>query len=315
MRNLLRDLRHFLEFAAIWPFVLLIGLLDEADALALGRWGGRVAWRLLRNERRTVERHLAVAFGDGMTDRQRRDLCRQVFENYGITGVEILRMDRRWIADRVRVAYSSPEFERWAKSGAARCWLVVTGHFGCFEAIVPGMKKDGWNGSLVGRSTGNPWIDAVIDRIRTRSGSRSIPRGPAGVRASVAWLRQPGGTAGLGIAVDVNAAQGGVCVPVLGATGMVPPGASVLAAKCGATPCLVTIARQADGRGHVITIGPPLPIVRGPDGRPDHVATMAGFVAAFDDAVRQRPADYHWLANRWKTRPDGTDWNGEGRPA
>jgi KDO2-lipid IV(A) lauroyltransferase len=112
----------------------------------------------------------------------------------------------------------------------------------------------------------------------------------------------------LGLLIDQDTRVQGVFVPFFGREAWTPRGAADLALRF-KVPVLVGWTRRrgpAPGDGHEVAIEE-IPYEADPADREAEVLRLtAGCTARLEEAIRQNPAEWVWMHERWKTRP-GSD--------
>ncbi len=180
--------------------------------------------------------------------------------------------------------------------------ILATAHFGHFELANSWLAMKGYPVSSVIRTVDDPWLDENLDRVRTYTGSVTIPKESA-AREIIRALRNGRVVA---INVDQNAAFNHLFVPFfdeLAATFTTPAtiglrtGSPILSFLCARDP--VTHRYRAE----FSPVTPPETGDRGADIR--YVTTR--LARSLEEAIRRAPAQWLWIHRRWKTRPDPED--------
>jgi ADP-heptose:LPS heptosyltransferase len=141
----------------------------------------------------------------------------------------------------------------------------------------------------------NPLVNARIDQMRQRLGVRTFDRS-RGLGAAAQFLKE-GGV--LGVLVDQHAGDSGIWTPFFGRLASTSPLAATLALRAGAA--VVPCAIQTNGWARwSIRVKPEIPTA-------NH--TVESLTAAvnhqLEEQIRESPADWFWVHNRWKLpKPD-----------
>ena len=144
-------------------------------ARAAGTLLGRAVYTLDRTHRRIAHRNLASAFPT-RPERERKAIARAAFAHFGRLLVELLKFstlsEEAMLArvefdgeDRARLAYAQ-----------GRGVLFFTGHFGFWElhALVHALRLEPF--SVIARPLDNPFLHALLEQIRQRTGNPVIYR-------------------------------------------------------------------------------------------------------------------------------------------
>jgi KDO2-lipid IV(A) lauroyltransferase len=179
--------------------------------------------------------------------------------------------------------------------------LFLTPHLGCFEVTAQAYAER--FGPLHGpitvmyRPARKAWLRPLVDTARTRPGLAAAPATLAGVRQMIRALRR-GEAVGL-LPDQVPPADMGVWAPFFGRPAYTMTLAARLVRQTGATPLLAWGERLPRGRGYVVHLArfdEPLPEVD------DAQAESAAVVnRAMERLIRQRPQQYLWGYDRYKT--------------
>lgn len=277
-----------------WPVWPLIGLgwllarLPWAWQRALGRGLGVLLFYALRRRRAIAAANLALCLPE-RSDAEREALLRAHFASLGIGAFEFLRA---WWGDVRAVARASTiegieVLEQLRREG--RGVLLVGGHFLTLE-ICGRLLAERVPVAGMYRPHRNPAMEWAVKRGRLRYAVAMFDHEQ--VRAAVRHLRS-GGI--LWYAPDqayrrgahVDAPFFGVRVPTLAAS-------HDLARLTGAA--IVPFFHRREGSGYRIRIAPPLPDFPSADRQAD----TARVNALIEAMVREAPAEYLWIHDRFK---------------
>ena len=235
------------------------------------------------------------------SDRECRQILRSTFAHFGRHVVEFLNFDVMSV-DRVR-RLIDVEGENHVRAAMARGHgvLFCSGHFGYWELQI--MAHAIWFEPLlvVARPLDNPLLDRLIDQIRTRLGTRAIPRHGA-VRGLLTALRENHSTA---IMIDQHM-QGrrAVMVDFFNRPAATTSAVAALALKTGAALIPVFALPIPGGRYRMIYDAPIAPPA-GDD--PDALRTYTQHCTdALEQQVRRSPELWLWMHRRWRSE-DASD--------
>jgi KDO2-lipid IV(A) lauroyltransferase len=221
---------------------------------------------------------------------------RRVYDHVGLGFAEMVKVHRLF-----RHRHYSHYVELVDFKILDRCWkegrgvIVVIGHLGNWEVGGLAVTLSGLPIQSLARPLSNPWIDAYLNRFRTRTGQTIVPRDkalPAMIRILV-----KGGM--LVIQMDQDARDMGVMVDFFGRPASTHRAPATLALKYNAPVVLVNTYRE----GRLIYAVCTEPIR--PDdyrGEPDAVRALTQAITArFEGFVRQHPDQWFWMHDRWKS--------------
>jgi KDO2-lipid IV(A) lauroyltransferase len=292
-------LRINLEY---WWARAVLGLfrrLALARGIALGCAIGRFGFWFPKL-RRTGERNLKLAFPD-LPDHERRRLLRGSFENLG----RLLAIFSHFAdnSETVKRMFAVEGLEQFGRASARGNGVILfTGHVGAWELSSFGLSLFGHPLSFLVRRIDNPKIEAMIDRIRSRLGNRTIDKRSA-AREMLQILRD-GGT--LGILVDLNTLdREAMFVDFFGIPAATTFIVAKLALRTGAAVLPVFAPWDDDSKRFLLKIGAPLPVERTGDEDEDAQRLTQQYTRVVEDYVRRYPDQWLWIHRRWKTRPQG----------
>jgi len=177
--------------------------------------------------------------------------------------------------------------------------IFVLGHLGNWELMGQIVAYKGYPLSVIARKQNNPYTDRLINRMREKSGIKLIFRDRQAVPKVMRLLREGHGVA---ILNDQDGGIAGVTTTFLGRRCSTPHGPVVFALKTGCPVSFVTIRRLKDGTsvGH---FGEPIFLKRHSEDLDEDIRVSLQFlIDKLEAAVKENPAQWNWLANRWRTQ-------------
>jgi KDO2-lipid IV(A) lauroyltransferase len=279
-----------LSFLAWLPQGALIALaraLPYRARLAFASAFARSLVALVPGLRRRVEGNLRLIF-PAMPAGERRRIRAAMADSFGRTMIEV--MTRR--AFQARHAWTGPAGPGWDALRAARAEgrgaLLVSGHFGQWEAVRAALLAEGIESGAMIRPVKNPFLNADYLANVEAGGRPVIGRDGAGVRELVRHLRR-GGV--MSILIDQYTKRGAM-IDFLGHPA--PSGTAIaeLAVKYDLPLIPVYGTRQPDGLHVAVEFEAPIP----PGTALEMTQAAADSLAA---RVRAHPGQYYWLHRRW----------------
>jgi KDO2-lipid IV(A) lauroyltransferase len=289
-RTVLSALSAAAFLAVVAPFLVI-----PADwAIRAFGWVGRTLLPLFPQSRR-IGANLALVRPDLDAGR----IAAEVGDNFGRTLAEYIRMDQVAArSDRRRA--QGMEHLRAALSGG-RGAVIVSAHFGNWEAIRLAARDAGVEVGILRRHFNNPDFDALsLNRVR-KAGEPVLHKGRDGLRAMLAHLRAGGAIL---VLVDQRT-SGGALLPFLGREAETATAIAGVATKTGAAVIPAMASRAADGLSFDVRFEQPVP-----PGEPD--AMFRAINAAIGSWIAERPGQWFWLHNRWRL---GASAAAQARPA
>ncbi|MEP4198581.1 MAG: lysophospholipid acyltransferase family protein [Aliishimia sp.] len=285
--------RHFISFWHHLRYVPLLSALTfsrwrtfDNRARALGKFvGGAARWFPISRQR--IDHDLRRVFPD-MPRPARMKLCYDIGRNMGQTLFEIYHCaEFQTLPDRITT--SGPGLaaleDAHAKGKGA---IIVSGHFGQWEAIRADLKSRGMETGAVYRRQKNRHYQRRLLAGIEAGGKPILETGRAGTKALVSHLRNGGFIA---ILLDEKSADGEL-LPFLGHDALTSLAAARLALKYD-VPMVPAYGTRVDGsREFTVDFEAPIP--------PSDSRTMT---KAFNDSLSARildkPDQWYWMLRRW----------------
>lgn len=282
-------------------FALVTGTASRVQKMPRPRallWGaglGRIAYRVAGRQRRFADRNLRLAFGGALTQRERKNLTRRVFEEFGKTLVDVLRAPR---PDREGANALITRCEGWEHAQIALergDGLICLGaHIGNWELLGGWIATQGVPLTVVAREPKDPDLGEYLRGLRQGSGLSVAGKGGS-VRALLAVLKR--GEA-LGVLPDQN--SGDLFVPFFGIPAGTVAGPALLALKTGA-PIVPSYCLREPNDSYRLLFLPPLEVKNTGDRNADTERIMGRANDVLETVVRAYPDQWLWLHNRWKS--------------
>ncbi|MBI4565478.1 MAG: lysophospholipid acyltransferase family protein [Planctomycetes bacterium] len=292
---------QILSYLLIRYLIAVVDMCPYGAARRLGKLLGRLMYVLDAKHRRIAVKNIARAEGMPRRPSEIHRLVRRVYEHLGISAVETLLIPRLMARDRLSRYVKLENFQIFDKALAeGRGVIVVCAHLGNWELAALATSLAGYPLVSVARPIENPFLDAYVNRLRSSTGQRIVPKYNA-VRTMAASLKR---NSILAILADQNARKDGVFVPFFGRPASTVRSAALLALKYGAPIIPVNFYRH--GRmEHRVVATPPLDVPRDPGiTREEAVRRItAAFTARLEAFIREHPEQWMWLHARWKTKP------------
>jgi KDO2-lipid IV(A) lauroyltransferase len=246
---------------------------------------------------------LATAFPE-KASLEREAIARASLRHLGWLAAEVVTL--RTYRGRLReyVSYAPGAEERFRALAARGKGLVfVTGHVGNWELLAQRIAAD-HPSAVIARAGNDPKLMELLGQVRAEGNLETLWReDPGTARAMIRCFKQG---RPLGILIDQDTSVQGVFVPFFGRLAHTPRGAADLALRFGAPVAAGWCRRRGSepGGGHEIDFVE-IPYAAEPrDREAEAVRITAACTAALEAAIRRTPAEWVWMHERWKTRPE-----------
>jgi len=281
-----------LGFAVYWLLGRIIGALPIELGFRLGGMFGLLGYYLAPPYRRLVLHNLGIAFGREKTPEELREIARQHFIHLGanlFASLKLPRLSRAEIESRV-VVEGLETIRAGAENGGG--FVMVISHLGSWEMfaqlspIIFPCKV-----GTIFQALGNRFIDAEVRQDRARLGLQLFERKEGFVKAC-RFIREGGA---VGILVDQHAGDHGLWTPFFGRLASTSTLAATLAMRTDAWMVPAAVYTVGIARWRCVFRGQMKP--HGHDAE----TLTARFNRMLEDQIREQPADWFWVHNRWKT--------------
>lgn len=260
--------------------------------LSSGRILGLILYYLWRKRREIALENVRNACASGAIKGEPERIVKRHFEELGKSAIEIIKIfygRGKRIIDGVRFK-GLENLEKARNKGKGI--IYITGHCGNWEllALTASMKLNPL--AVVARKLNNPYLNNLIERIRSRYGNKVIYKKGA-LKEIIKVLR---GNGSVGILMDQAVLpQEGIVVNFLGRPAWTTKMPALLAEKTGSSILPAFVKRE--GKGHVITIYPEVMLISNKKGIEENIRRLNLFI---EDYIKENPEQWLWIHRRWK---------------
>ena len=299
----------YLQYLGLRLFAAFVYMFSVRSNYRTARWLGELMWRIDRRHRRIACAHLRLSFPDWPERRVQR-VARKSMHNLMFLVVETLLTPRlitlRTWRRHIRLANLKETIRLLLKqeSGA----MMVTGHFGNFEAVGYTMATLGFPTVSVARPLDNTYLWEYMVKMLEKTGQSFLYK--KGATQSVDAVLSARGS--LSIVGDQDAGRKGLFVDFFGRPASTYRSIALLAMRY-QLPIVVGYGKRLSDRfefemGIQRVIRPS----EWADQDDELTWITREFTRALEQIVRSAPEQYLWVHRRWKHRPDGTKAPGDG---
>jgi KDO2-lipid IV(A) lauroyltransferase len=286
-------LKHWIEYIAVRGAAALVKPASMARARAWGASIGRLAYRLDRRHRHVALENLAASFPERSLE-EREAIARGVFEHFGSVTLELLKLSTMKPDELLALCETEGDEHPWKGVEAGKGVICFTGHFGYWEvqAIASAVKY--MPISVLARKLDNPFLHAMLERIRSMTGNQVIYRHGAIRRI----LRELDANRGIAMLIDQHLQRDAISVNFFNRPAATTSALAVLALRTGAAVIPVFALPLPGGRYKLIyerAVEPP---------REDSADAIREFTQRCSDVleeyVRRYPHLWLWMHRRWR---------------
>jgi Kdo2-lipid IVA lauroyltransferase/acyltransferase len=289
--------RHRLEALAAETTRSIVRLLPMSVVRALGHAIGRFAYLVDWPHRRIALENLATSF-PGRPASERRALARSMFAHFGALLFELLKFGTLSRAQMLAAIEGEGEDRARQALAQGRGVLFFTGHFGYWEIHALAFALRIEPTSLLARPLDNPFLDAMLENIRTSTGNRVIQRRGAVRRI----LKDLAAGRSVAILIDQHLHESdAVYVGFFQRPAATTSALAALALRTGAPVMPVFALPLPHGRYRLIyerPVDPPL--TDSPDAVREFTQRCTDVLEMY---VRRHPELWLWMHRRWRDDP------------
>jgi len=281
-------------FIPLWPRWMVVGL---------SRLLGRLAWLLLRREKRFGLMNLDAVFGDTKTAAEKQEILTTSFATFCLTLLDVFWFSRHAARRISKYIETTPEYEALLPKKAN---IIISAHFGGWEMMAQAMASRGVDIASIAATVKNRHIDALFIHLRERTGQVIIPQKGA-LRTLISRLKNQGK---VGFVLDQNTGEesGGIQVDFMGMPMSVSSAPAALAYRTGTEIIFTFCMPLPDGRYRLYSLGtiqpPPL------DKSKDSTQVAAELTQQIEDVIskeiRMYPQFWLWGYKHWRRIPGKT---------
>ena len=294
-------MRHLLEYLIVSKVRVLVWLLPRPLVLA---WGAALGWTfyaLDARRRRLALANLTVAF-PVRSPRERRAIARATYTNVGRHLLDLIKlgsMPRDQLMSLVEFEGADTVEQAYARG---RGVIFYSGHFGLWELLPMAHAYRFESMAVVFRTLDNPRLDALLERVRTRCGTRVIYRRGAIRRV----LRELAAKRGVGMLIDQHIHDSSaVHVDFFNRPAATTSAIALLALRTGA-PVVPLFLLPLPGSRYRMVYEPAVepPRTEGPEAVREFTKRCTDVLEMY---VRRYPQLWLWMHRRWRDTKSTVD--------
>jgi KDO2-lipid IV(A) lauroyltransferase len=293
--------RDRLEYAGVLAAYGVLAALPLALAMRLAAAIAALVIRVDRRHQRIGLVNLRLAFPE-RTLAERRAILLASYRNLGRMVAELAHL-RHVTAANVRDVITIEDEDLWRQLPSALRTsgiLILTGHFGNWELFAHAHALLGYPVHLVHQTIKNPLIDAFVEHMRRRAGTRTLRKHEA-ARGVLRAVREHGLMV---LPLDQNASRRtGVFVDFFGRPASTNAGFARIVELTGVPVYPAFLVRDGTSPRHRIVILPRVPFASMADRDRTTREFTQRCTAVLETMIRRHPDHWLWTHKRWRTRP------------
>jgi KDO2-lipid IV(A) lauroyltransferase len=294
-------MKGWLEYAAVWLLVKVLGLLPRPIARAIAAKVAGIFYALSPKLRKTAETNLRIAFPE-WNEAQRDIVIRKMARNLGWMAAEFARIPRysKENIQEIVVLDGNENFLEGQRRGKGV--LVLTGHIGAWELSSFAHALYGYPLHFMARPLDNQRLDNLVNRYRCASGNRPIFKNES-ARVMLKILKDAGT---IGVLADQNTMpEEAVFVDFFGKPASTTTGIARVALHTDAAVVPGYAVWDESLQKYRLRFERPMDLVRTGDIERDVQENTQRFTKVIEDIIRKYPEQWVWVHGRWSVRPKG----------
>lgn len=302
-------------FVVVRAIVAVVQMLPPRIAYALADFLAWLAYSLIKKRRLVALENVRASF-PGIADAEADQLVREMYRHFLRATVELMMLPRKLHGATFRKHFVLPGGEGFLPVLCGdRAALVVTAHFGNWEAAGFTLGLFGFRTHAIARVLDNPYLERYALHFRQSTGQTIVAKNDDFERLTAA-LKKGGKVATL---ADQDAGPRGVFVDFFGRPASTHKAVALMAIEFDAVMVVIGVPRvkREDYPQHpdfdpADPLAPLYYAVECADvidpreyaSDPNAVrAITQRYTAALEALIRKHPEQYFWLHRRWKHQP------------
>lgn len=283
---------YYFTYLIIRLFGFIISHFSYKNIYKIGTALGSIAFEMHGPFRKKAMTSLAIAYGDSLDERERRNIARRSFQNLMITCLEFFRLKKsKHRINEIVHLKNNPKVTELLNQGQAVIFLSA--HQANWEIPFLALTEK-WKGIAIGRPINNPYLYRYVMSIREMHGGKIIMPKEA-TRKGLEALKNG---QFLGIVGDQAYPSSSYSYPLLGTRAFTAATPALLAYR---TKCPLVVGTCRRIKGHYIVSGsdPIWPDITKPV-REELPRMMDEAMAIMEKSIAQYPQQWMWVHDRYK---------------
>jgi KDO2-lipid IV(A) lauroyltransferase len=288
-----------LQALILYIFTLPVAIMPLGLARMIGAMIGTVVFLLWRSRRKIAIENVKRAVSKGYLPNSTNPVLvvKQTFQNLGRSLVEIIKV-YHGRGEEVLKNINIEGIEHIKKAQQKnKGILFITGHCGNWELLALTASYRVVPLRVVARRINNPYINALVERVRKSYGNSIIYKHGA-IKQILSTLRE---NKAVGILIDQSVVPSeGILIDFLGSPAWSTKAPVLIAKKTGVPVLPVFI--QRNGKGHTIKIYPEIEGLQNGPQENNLVSAVSVLHSYIEKYIIENPSEWLWIHRRWKKR-------------
>jgi KDO2-lipid IV(A) lauroyltransferase len=285
-------MKHTLEYLGVRLLDLMFGILGPKLSMPVACALGTLIYLVMGKKRQIALDNLHHAFGDELTEQERKRITRQAFQNLTMNAAEFCLAPRLHAAgvfdDHVKFKNAEIFAEALSEQRGA---ILIGGHYSNWELAGYAISRAITTGHTVARTLNNPIVDKWVNSVRETSGLVIFPK--EGALRSMVKLFREGKL--LVFLLDQHAGDKGIPIEFFGRPAFTFDSAAMLSKRFNVPVIFGYDRRIGNTFNHVMTV-----VTRIDPGDASVEELTIRYTKLIEDIIRERPELWLWMHRRWK---------------
>ena len=278
----------FFEYAPLWIFIHLLGLLKYDQRMQLGSSIIGLAIRRIPRYRKRVLNNLRLIYPE-ISKIETNKFLKDFSENLGLTFTEFLFNQEFHENQEILLDDPTQLDEIYAALQKNQPIIITSGHFGPWEAVRALLKRKGMETGAIYRKSKNRFYQPYHHKTISVGGTPVFQTGRKGTAGMVRHLKKGGIVC---IMID-QAVSDGKYMNFLGKPAKTTLAIANLALRYNALMVPAYAIRKVSDNSITVVVEPSIS-----PSTPQHMTEQA--TESLTNRITQAPTHWYWLHNRWK---------------
>jgi len=278
---------------------IIILILPYKISVFLGGLCGVLAYATLVKYKNITIDNLRSVFAHEKSEREIRQIAKDVFRNIGITATECLSL-RKLTKKKILKLVKEKNFSTIKRVlSEGKGIIVITSHLGNWEISSVYGVATGYDVTVIARRIYYPYYNKFLVRLRSSKSVKTLYRDDKRVIRKSLEVLKSGGILGIAPDQDVDSVDG-VFVDFFGKKAYTPTGPVNLAMLSGA-PMVPAFTVRKNGRLHLF-VEEPIYVEKGSNKKESIIKYTQKWSDVVEKYIRMYPSQWMWMHRRWKTQ-------------
>ena len=277
-----------IEYLPLWFFIKILGLFRYKPRIKVGSSIIAFAIRYIPKFRNRVLKNLGLIFPD-LSNNEKSTFLKEFSQNLGTTLIEFLFNDD--FHNNQKIDLKDPRKLDPIRSAVKNNQpvIIVSGHFGPWEAVRAILRKNGLEAGAVYRKSRNIFYEPYHNKTISAGGTPIFQTGRKGTGEMVRYLK----TGGIICLMIDQSVSDGHYLDFLGKPAKTSLAVANLAIKYNAILVPAYATRKKDKVSIQVELEPPIPITV-----PREMTKK--ILSGLSNRIMASPTHWYWVHNRWK---------------